>query len=137
MLLRRITEHVKDQNWFAVVLAFLIVVLGILIAFQITNWNETRRDVRDEAALNVRLLEEITALEELLEQRIVRAEKITTSTTKLVEIIRAVDSAHRFISTPFAPDRLCVNNQRNRQKIDHDRSFDTNAARQLPRHLTQ
>ena len=38
---------------------------------------------------------------------------------------------------PFAPDRLCVNNQRNRQKIDHDRSFDTNAARQLPRHLTQ
>ena len=24
-----------------------------------------------------------------------------------------------------------------RQKIDHDRSFDTNAPRQLPRHLTQ
>ncbi|MEQ9315601.1 MAG: hypothetical protein RLN72_07100 [Henriciella sp.] len=42
MLLRRITRNVKDQNWFAVVLDFLIVVLGILIAFQITNWNDRR-----------------------------------------------------------------------------------------------
>ena len=44
MLLRRVTQHVKDQNWFAVGLDFFIVVLGILIAFQITNWNETRQE---------------------------------------------------------------------------------------------
>ena len=44
MLLRRITKHVKDQNWFAVFLDFLIVVVGILIAFQITNWNEGRNN---------------------------------------------------------------------------------------------
>jgi hypothetical protein len=42
MILRRITKHVKDQNWFAVALDFFIVVAGILIAFQITNWNEGR-----------------------------------------------------------------------------------------------
>jgi len=42
MILRRVTEHVKDQNWFAVLLDFLIVVVGILIAFQITEWNEDR-----------------------------------------------------------------------------------------------
>ncbi|MEP0200924.1 MAG: DUF6090 family protein [Halioglobus sp.] len=40
MILRRITGHVKDQNWFAVGLDFFIVVVGILIAFQITSWNE-------------------------------------------------------------------------------------------------
>ena len=44
MLLRRITQHVKDQNWFAVALDFFIVVLGILIAFQITTWNESLQD---------------------------------------------------------------------------------------------
>ena len=49
MLLRRITKHVKDQNWFAVGLDFFIVVLGILIAFQITSWNEARNDRRLEA----------------------------------------------------------------------------------------
>lgn len=47
MILRRITKHVKDQNWFAVVLDFLIVVVGILIAFQITNWSEARGDKAD------------------------------------------------------------------------------------------
>ena len=42
MLLRRITKHVTDQNWFAVFLDFFIVVVGILIAFQITNWSEAK-----------------------------------------------------------------------------------------------
>lgn len=42
MLLRSLTKHVNDQNWFAVALDFFIVVLGILLAFQITNWNEGR-----------------------------------------------------------------------------------------------
>jgi len=44
MLLRSLTKHVKDQNWFAVFLDFFIVVAGILIAFQITNWNQGRTD---------------------------------------------------------------------------------------------
>ncbi|MBI1391944.1 MAG: hypothetical protein GC152_04305 [Alphaproteobacteria bacterium] len=48
MILRRLSKHVKDQNWIAVALDFLIVVAGILIAFQITGWNETRQDRRDE-----------------------------------------------------------------------------------------
>ena len=42
MILRHITQHVKDQNWFAVGLDFVIVVAGILIAFQVTNWSEER-----------------------------------------------------------------------------------------------
>ncbi|MGJ8558969.1 MAG: DUF6090 family protein [Litorimonas sp.] len=44
MILRRLTKHVNDQNWFAVALDFFIVVVGILIAFQITTWNENRSD---------------------------------------------------------------------------------------------
>jgi hypothetical protein len=34
MLLRRIIEHVKKQEWTAIAIDFLIVVAGILIAFQ-------------------------------------------------------------------------------------------------------
>ena len=50
MLLRRITEHVKAQNWTAVALDFLIVVVGILIAFQITNWSASRGERSREIA---------------------------------------------------------------------------------------
>lgn len=42
MLLRRITKHVSDQNWFAVFIDFLIVVVGVFIGIQVANWNETR-----------------------------------------------------------------------------------------------
>lgn len=59
MLLRRITEHVKAQNWFAVGLDFLIVVVGILIAFQITNWSERRGDARQEAEFILSVAEDL------------------------------------------------------------------------------
>ncbi len=44
MLLRRITEHIKAQNWFAVGVDFLIVVIGVFIGIQVSNWNEARED---------------------------------------------------------------------------------------------
>ena len=65
MLLRRITKHVKDQNWFAVALDFVIVVIGILIAFRITEWNEARSDAIAEQAMLERLHEEVSAVQEL------------------------------------------------------------------------
>lgn len=43
MLLRRVTKHVTDQNWFAVFIDFLIVVVGVFIGIQVANWNETRQ----------------------------------------------------------------------------------------------
>jgi len=61
MLLRSVTKHVKDQNWFAVFLDFFIVVAGILIAFQITNWNEGQGDRAREYEYLVRLHEDFTA----------------------------------------------------------------------------
>lgn len=44
MILRRLTEHVKTQNWFAVALDFLIVVLGVFVAMQVSNWNAARAE---------------------------------------------------------------------------------------------
>ena len=43
MRLHSLTKHIREQNWFAVFLDFFIVVAGILIAFQITEWNEARK----------------------------------------------------------------------------------------------
>ncbi len=59
MLLRSLTKHVKDQNWFAVFLDFFIVVVGILIAFQINNWNEARGEQRAEVKFLLSLEEDM------------------------------------------------------------------------------
>ncbi len=58
MILRRLTQHVNDQNWFAVVLDFIIVVAGILIAFQITNWSAARQDNLIYQQARTRVIEE-------------------------------------------------------------------------------
>jgi|TARA_R110000868_G_scaffold160981_8_gene390864 hypothetical protein len=41
MILRRITKHVREQNWFAIGLDFFIVVIGVFIGIQVSNWNES------------------------------------------------------------------------------------------------
>ncbi|MFK8012422.1 MAG: hypothetical protein AB8B80_10300 [Marinicellaceae bacterium] len=42
MLLRRITQHVKTQNWFAVTLDFIIVVIGVAVAMMGQEWLSER-----------------------------------------------------------------------------------------------
>jgi len=42
MLLRRVTEDVRNQNWVAIGIDFAIVVIGVFIGLQATSWNEER-----------------------------------------------------------------------------------------------
>ncbi|MEZ5960241.1 MAG: hypothetical protein R3C30_07390 [Hyphomonadaceae bacterium] len=42
MILRRIIEHVRKQEWTAIGIDFLIVVIGVFVATQVSNWNEER-----------------------------------------------------------------------------------------------
>jgi hypothetical protein len=44
MILRRIREHVVHHNWFAVAIDFVIVVLGVFVGIQASNWNQARLD---------------------------------------------------------------------------------------------
>jgi hypothetical protein len=62
MILRRITEHVKAQNWFAVGIDFVIVVVGVFIGIQVANWNEARRDRLAESQYLDRLEREIAEM---------------------------------------------------------------------------
>ena len=48
MILRRFTKHVTDQNWFAVWLDVIVVVVGIFLGPQVTQWNDGRQDVQWE-----------------------------------------------------------------------------------------
>lgn len=42
MILRRIREHVGTHNWFAVGIDLVIVVLGVFLGTQVSNWNAER-----------------------------------------------------------------------------------------------
>lgn len=69
MILRRIIEHVRKQEWTAIGIDFLIVVFGVLLAFQITDWNTRRAEAkRADAALVALVGESREAIADLEEQ---------------------------------------------------------------------
>ncbi|MBI3437688.1 MAG: hypothetical protein HY054_03370 [Proteobacteria bacterium] len=44
MILRRVRQHATTHNWFAVSIDLLIVVLGVFLGTQVSNWNDARAD---------------------------------------------------------------------------------------------
>ncbi|MBI1393572.1 MAG: hypothetical protein GC152_12590 [Alphaproteobacteria bacterium] len=64
MILRRITEHVKAQNWTAVALDFVIVVVGVFIGIQVSNWNAEIADRRTETGYLRQLQGDLRNIEE-------------------------------------------------------------------------
>jgi hypothetical protein len=75
MLLRTLTQHVKDQNWFAVGLDFFIVVLGVFIGLQVQQWANDQERQKREATYLERLHEEVLRTGELREENVARRVK--------------------------------------------------------------
>lgn len=63
MILARLSSAIRQQNWFAVALEFVIVIAGVVIGFQITAWNGERQDRIREQNYLTRLHAEITDAE--------------------------------------------------------------------------
>jgi len=59
MILRSITKHIREQNWFAVGLDFLIVIVGVFIGIQVSNWNEAQSDRERELVFLGALVEDV------------------------------------------------------------------------------
>ena len=55
MILRRLTENLKQQHWTAIAIELVIVVLGVFIGMQVSNWNEDRETNLKAAVFTERL----------------------------------------------------------------------------------
>ena len=75
MILRRVAEHAKTQNWFAVTLDFFIVVMGVFIGIEVANWNQARQDRQEERRYYGQLLVDLRSDLETLSFAERRADK--------------------------------------------------------------
>lgn len=92
MLLRRITKHVKDQNWFAVGLDFFIVVIGILIAFQITSWNDGRSARLLGSEYMILLTTDLRTIEGNLSEQLAQEQAIIENSRTAIQSINTRES---------------------------------------------
>ncbi len=88
MLLRRFMSHVSNQNWFAVALDFLIVVLGVAVGFQLTGYYDETRRRSSEAAYLAGIATDYAIYQQLL---ICRVEGETVIATALSSLIREIE----------------------------------------------
>jgi hypothetical protein len=56
VILRKLAEAIREQNWFTVLLEILIVVIGIFLGLQVDGWNELRKDRVKEGVYLERLI---------------------------------------------------------------------------------
>ena len=55
MILRRVIQHVKKQEWTAIWIDLVIVVVGVFIGIQVANWNTERETKKKSAVFTERL----------------------------------------------------------------------------------
>lgn len=70
MILRRFMKHVTDQNWFAVGLDVIVVVVGIFLGMQVTEWNSDRQEKELERQYLQQLVRDINNLQNMLKEKI-------------------------------------------------------------------
>jgi hypothetical protein len=101
MLLRRITKHVKDQNWFAVGIDFVIVVIGVFVGIQLGNWNEARHQQQSASAYIERLRDDLTANQDDFGQRLVYFTQVRDAGR---DALRALDQPPETLGERFLTD---------------------------------
>ena len=69
MVIRRIREHVADHNWFAVAVDVGIVVVGVFLGTQVSNWNQDRQDRQQGHDYRLRLIDDLDANAEDMRDR--------------------------------------------------------------------
>ncbi|MCB2092077.1 MAG: hypothetical protein KDF58_11550 [Alphaproteobacteria bacterium] len=87
MILRRFMQHVKEQNWFAVGLDMIVVILGILIALGIDEWRQDQEDLALEINYAQNLISDLdTDREELTDYR----DTVLAQKSKMLEAILTI-----------------------------------------------
>jgi hypothetical protein len=61
MILRRIAEAFRRQDWFTVTIETLMVVLGVFLGLQVNNWNEARAEAERSREYLSRIRAELVA----------------------------------------------------------------------------
>lgn len=106
MILRSVMKHVRDQNWFAVFLDFLIVVVGVFIGIQVANWNDVRVDARQQQIYLDRLHADFSAIDNRLSEHFDIYERMIEGAEYVLYLLRM--SGSDFDAVEIDVDRLAT-----------------------------
>jgi hypothetical protein len=59
LILRRVIQHFRNQEWTAIAIDFVIVVFGVFVGIQVSNWNQAQTDKHSGEKFTERLKEDL------------------------------------------------------------------------------
>lgn len=95
MRLQRITGHLRAQNWTAVTIDLVIVVVGVYLGLQVSNWNDARNQRAREVATLGELSAALSADAAAIEDALPHVRRIAASAEALL--------AHMRVGKPYEP----------------------------------
>ena len=96
MILRRLSQSLKDQNWTAIVIEFVLLVVGVFLGIQVANWNETQQEHKREAEFIARLDRDFQKIDARLASNISRWELKITATLRVLADLDAFQKTGRW-----------------------------------------
>jgi hypothetical protein len=92
MVLRRILQQLREQNWSAIAVEFVLLVLGVFLGLQAQEWASERADRVEERALLAGLRAEFVEASAELTRQVEKHRRIEADVTYVID---ALDAAAR------------------------------------------
>lgn len=83
------SAQAREQNWFAVAVDFLIVVVGVFLGIQAANWNESRKERVEEHRYYVQILADLRVDQRTLQDSLRRAARFDEAAESTLQAIRS------------------------------------------------
>ena len=112
MILRRYILHFRRQDWIAIAMDCVIVVMGVFIGFQFNSLNEARIERDQVSVLMSRLEEDFRATEEDISEIVEEIDTLATGSGHLIDLLRSeetvpdVDDLRFYVNAPSLSIRL-------------------------------
>lgn len=89
MILRRVSESLKEQNWTVISIEFVLLVTGVFLGIQVANWNAAQQDHKLEAEFIGRLSRDFELIDARLAANISQWEEKATAAPRVLADIEA------------------------------------------------
>lgn len=88
MIVQRITGHLRAQNWTAIAIEFVLLVVGVFLGIQVANWNEERLDRMEAGRVLERLEQEFRMHLDRTDRSLERHREGLAATARVINGIR-------------------------------------------------
>ena len=92
MILRRLSQSLKQQNWTAIWIEFVLLVAGVFLGIQVANWNEERHESAKQAVYLERLHTDVIGIRERMLEHFQIYSAQVEGADYLLTLVRASDA---------------------------------------------